>query len=183
MSEIKPWARESSRVVAECRIFSVSESTSISPNTGNRHAFYFINSADWVNIVPITANDEVVFIRQFRHGSQGISLEIPGGMVDPGEKPKVAAVRECLEESGFEAGVVSSLGELNPNPAIFPNRLHTFLARDCRQIAQIANTSTEHTEVVMVPLSDLPSLLERGEIDHALVAATLWRLLYQLEKG
>jgi stalled ribosome rescue protein Dom34 len=70
------------------------------------------------------------------------------------------------------------MGVLNPNPAIFPNRLHTYVARECRAIAEIANTSTEHTEVVLIGLDELPSLLEGGAIDHALVVATLWRLLY-----
>lgn len=178
MSEIKPWARKETRQLADCRVFSVSESTSICPRTDDEHQFYFIDSADWVNIVPITEDEQVVFIRQFRHGSEKITLEIPGGMVDPGEDPEVAAVRECLEESGYEARSFSSLGVLNPNPAIFPNRLHTFVARECLPIAEIANTSTEHTELVLVPMADLPKLLESGEIDHALVAATLWRLLY-----
>lgn len=178
MSDIKPWIRKDSKQLADCRVFSVSESTSVCPRTQDEHRFYFIETADWVNIVPITSDGEVVFIRQFRHGSEKITLEIPGGMVDPGEDPQVAAVRECLEESGYEAGSVESLGVLNPNPAIFPNRLHTYLAEDCRAVADIANTSTEHTEVVLVRYEDLPRLLESGEIDHALVVATLWRVLY-----
>ncbi|MDG1234220.1 MAG: NUDIX hydrolase, partial [Pseudomonadales bacterium] len=99
MSEIRPWIRKASRKLVDCRVFTVNESASISPRTGNEHNFFFIDSADWVNIVPITVDDEVVFVRQFRHGSEAISLEIPGGMVDPGEDPQVAAVRECMEES------------------------------------------------------------------------------------
>ena len=178
MSEIKPWIRKFTRQLADCRIFSVSESTSVCPRTDDEHRFYFIDTADWVNIVPITEDGDVVFIRQFRHGSEKITLEIPGGMIDPGEDPQAAAVRECLEESGYEAGPVESLGVLNPNPAIFPNRLHTFLARVCRAIADIANTSTEHTEVVLLPLKELPLRMQNGEIDHALVVATLWRMLY-----
>ena len=162
----------------DCRVFTVSESTSISPRTGNDHKFFYIDTADWVNIVPITADDEVVFVRQFRHGSQEISLEIPGGMVDLGEDPQVAAVRECLEESGYQAGSVESLGVLNPNSALFPNKLHTYVARRVEAIGEIANTSSEHTEVELVPMKDLPGLLQSGAIDHALVAATLWKLLY-----
>ena len=100
-------------------------------------------------------------------------------MIDPGEDPETAAVRECLEESGYRAGKVEPLGVLNPNPAIFPNRLHTFLARDCDRVGEIANTSTEHTEVELVHLDRLPEMLRSGEIDHALVVATLWRVLYQ----
>ena len=182
MSNIGVWRRKKIRRLADCRVFSVSESTSVSPQTGDEHNFYCIDSADWVNIVPITPDREVVFVRQFRHGSEKITLEIPGGMVDPGEAPAVAAVRECLEESGYRAESVDSLGILNPNPAIFPNRLHTYVARNCTPVAEIANTSTEHTELLLVPLADLPVMLQSGEIDHALVAATLWRLLYQ-EKG
>ena len=178
MSEILPWVRKTSRKLVDCRVFTVSESTSISPRTGNDHKFFYIDTADWVNIVPITADDEVVFVRQFRHGSQGISLEIPGGMIDSGEEPQVAAVRECLEESGYQAGSVESLGVLNPNPALFPNKLHTYVARRVEAIGEIANTSTEHTEVELVPMKDLPGLLQSGAIDHALVAATLWKLLY-----
>ena len=165
-------------MLADCRIFSVSEATSICPQTQDEHQFYFIETADWVNVVPITHEGEVVFIRQFRHGSEKITLEIPGGMIDPGEDARVAARRECLEESGYEASVVESLGVLNPNPAIFPNRLHTFVARDCHRVADIENTSTEHTEVELIPLSEIASRMENGEIDHALVVATLWRMLY-----
>ncbi len=179
MSEIKPWVRKSTRQLADCRIFNVNESTSVCPRTQNEHRFFFIETADWVNIVPITTDNQVVFIRQFRHGSGDITLEIPGGMVDPGEDPGTAAVRECMEESGFRAAETRSLGVLNPNPAIFPNKLHTFIATGCERVAEIANTSTEHTEVELVPLDALPDLLQRGVIDHALVVATLWRVLYE----
>ncbi|SVC25030.1 uncharacterized protein METZ01_LOCUS277884, partial [marine metagenome] len=179
VTEIGIWKRKSSRRLADCRVFTLSESVSICPRTSDEHQFYFIDSADWVNIVPVTSDQEVVFVRQFRHGSEKITLEIPGGMVDPGEDPQVAAVRECMEESGYEAGTVKPLGILNPNPAIFRNRLHTYVAKDCSPVAEIANTSTEHTELVLVPMTDLPDMLQSGEIDHALVAATLWRLLYQ----
>lgn len=178
MSQIKPWVRKETRLLADCRIFTLSESTSVCPQTRDEHQFYFIETADWVNIVPITTDNEVVFIRQFRHGNEQITLEIPGGMVDPGEDASVAAVRECLEESGYRAGRVESLGVLSPNPAIFPNRLHTYVARGCEKVAEIENTSTEHTEVELVPMDRIASLLQSGEIDHALVVATLWRFLY-----
>ena len=179
MTEIGLWKRKSTRRLANCRVFSVSESVSVCPRTGHEHQFYFIDTVDWVNVIPVTDDQEVVFVRQFRHGSEEVTLEIPGGMIDPGEDPQVAAIRECLEESGYQTERVESLGVLNPNPAIFPNRLHTYLARGCVPIAEIANTSTEHTEVVLVPMADLPQILQSGEIDHALVAATLWRWLYQ----
>ena len=82
--EIEAWRRQQRRVIADCRIFTVNESTSVSPLTQNEHLFYFLETADWVNVVPVTDYDEVVLVRQFRHGAERITLEIPGGMVDPG---------------------------------------------------------------------------------------------------
>ena len=129
VSSVDPWKRVGTKVLSDCRVFTLKESRSVCPRTQDEHDFYFIDSADWVNLVPITAAGEVVLIRQYRHGSQNVTLEIPGGLVDPGEDPRDAVVRECLEETGYGAGEVSSLGVLNPNPALFPNRLHTCVAR------------------------------------------------------
>lgn len=179
---IKTWPRKASRQIAECRIFDLFESTAVSPETGNDHHFYYIETADWVNIVPITDNNEVVCIRQFRHGNEAVTLEIPGGMVDPGEDPAVSALRECREETGYSGEEVTSLGVLAPNPALFANRLHTFVARGVKPAGDIQNTATEKTEVVLVPIDDLPQLLIGGEIDHALVVATLWRFLHLQDK-
>jgi 8-oxo-dGTP pyrophosphatase MutT (NUDIX family) len=137
-----------------------------------------LDTVDWVNVLPITPDQEVVFVRQYRHGSDALSLEIPGGMVDPGEAPVVSAARECLEESGFRASHLTSLGILNPNPAVFNNRLHTFVAENVVVDGDIQNTATEQTEVVLVPVVELTNYLLDGRIDHALVAATLWRYLY-----
>lgn len=179
--EVKLWERKHTRQLADCRIFTVNESTEESPHTGEAHQFYYLNSPDWVNVAPITSANELVCVRQYRHGSEQITIEIPGGMVDPGENPKQAAVRECLEETGFEADELISLGVLAPNPAFLSNRLHTFVAPNARRVADILNTSTEHTEVQLIPLKQLSDFLISGEIDHALIAATLWRLLYSLK--
>lgn len=179
--EIKAWASKRTRQLADCRIFTLDEKTAVSPLTGEEHTFYRINTGDWVNIAPITAANELVCIRQFRHGSEQITIEIPGGMVDLGEDPKAAAARECLEETGFQCDELIPLGELAPNPALFPNRLHTFLAPNAKRVAEINNTSTEQTEVQLIPMEQLPEFLVSGEIDHALVVATLWRLLYFLK--
>ena len=175
---ITPWTRLATKVLLDLRIMKVQEVTAISPKTGNEHGFFVLDTVDWVNVLPITPDQEVVFVRQYRHGSDAISLEIPGGMVDPGEAPIVSAARECLEESGFRASDLKSLGVLNPNPAVFNNQLHTFVAEDVVIEADIQNTATEQTEVVLVPVADLTSYLLDGRIDHALVAATLWRYLY-----
>ncbi|HEY7671509.1 MAG TPA: NUDIX hydrolase [Gammaproteobacteria bacterium] len=177
MSHAKPWREIGSQQLLDCRIFQVYRSTAVSPHTGAAHDFAQIRSVDWVQVIPITAAGEVVMVRQYRAGSGTITLEIPGGLLDAGEDPAAAAARECLEETGYAAKTVQPMGAMNPNPALFTNRLHSFYALDVERVAGIKNEHTEHTEAVLVPLKELEELLRENRIDHALVAATLWRYL------
>lgn len=164
------WQRRSSDIIADCRVFRVRRDVSVSPHRGSEHDFFVLESSDWINIIPLTAAGEVVMIEQYRHGSEEVTLEIPGGMVDAGESPQAAAVREMLEETGYAAtGEVVSLGKVRPNPAIHNNWIHTFLARDVSLRQKPVIESTEHTVVRLVALTDIPRLIRDGSINHALV--------------
>ncbi len=116
-------------------------------------------------------------VRQYRHGSQQVTLEIPGGVIDPGEAPDEAAVRECLEETGYVVNKVSSLGVLSPNPALFDNRLYTFTGKVVSKAEKVHVSATENPEVELVSVARARQYLLDGTIDHALVCTTLWRLL------
>lgn len=174
---IKNWDRKKSDRLQRTRILELFQASDVSPYSGKIHDFVYIGAPDWVNMVPVTPEDEVVLIRQYRHGSQCVTLEIPGGMVDPGEQPSRAAARECQEETGFAAGSVHSLGKLNPNPALFNNSLHTFCGRVSPGGITSHVSETERTSVELVPVEGIRSLLLDGTIDHSLVCATLWRFL------
>jgi 8-oxo-dGTP pyrophosphatase MutT (NUDIX family) len=164
------WRRQSSEIIADCRVFRVRRDVSVSPHRGAEHDFFVLECADWINIIPLTARDEVVMIEQYRHGSEEVTLEIPGGMVDAGESPQAAAAREMLEETGYAATrEVVSLGKVRPNPALHNNWIHTFLARDVSLRQKPVIESTEHTVVKLVPLADIPRLISNGSINHALV--------------
>jgi len=179
MAGPKPWREIRREPMASCRIFDVERSVAASPVDGSEHDYYRVLSHDWVQIIPITEAGEVVMVRQYRHGSSSIVLEIPGGLIDAGEDPADAAIRECLEETGYLAPAVESLGSINPNPAIHAHRLYSFYATGVRKVAEIQNTATEYTEVELVPVGRIAGLIEDGTIDHALVAQTLWRYLFE----
>jgi 8-oxo-dGTP pyrophosphatase MutT (NUDIX family) len=178
MKRLKPWREVRREPLLDCRIFKVERSVAVSPVDGSEHDYYRVLSSDWVQIIPITEHNEVVMVRQYRHGSSSLVLEIPGGLIDPGEDPAAAAIRECLEETGYLADCACPFGAINPNPAIHPQRLHSFYARGVRKVGEVQNTATEYTEVELVPLDRIAELLRAGEIDHSLVAATLWRFLH-----
>jgi 8-oxo-dGTP pyrophosphatase MutT (NUDIX family) len=148
------------------------------PGSAAAHPFYSIEADSWVNVVPITRDEQVVMVRQYRHGSREVTLEIPGGIVDPGEEPAAAAARELVEETGHRAIRMRALGSLNPNPALFGNRVYTFLAEAVERVCDVMNGPLEETVVELVPVREVPALVRSGEIDHALVIAALhWWML------
>ncbi len=171
----KPWQVISSTRDRSYRVFSLRTDLAVSPRTGKKHHFFVLESSSWVNVIPLTPQDEVVMVRQYRHGTQNVTLEIPGGLVESTDSPKDAAVRELMEETGYGAGDILSLGLVYPNPAIQNNACYTYLARDVFPAGDQALDDKEDIEVVVRPLSDIPRMIKRGEITHALVVAAFYR--------
>jgi ADP-ribose pyrophosphatase len=180
---IKPWKCIRSQPAQSFRVFSIRTDTTISPRTGTEHDFYIIESRDWINVIPLTTDHQVVMIRQYRHGSREVTLEIPGGLSDPGDTPEKAAARELLEETGYQAKEWTKIGVVNPNPAIFNNRCYTFLAQDIKKIAAPTPDQAEDIEVILIPLSKIPELIRKGEIDHAIVITAFSLYFLQFQGG
>lgn len=169
----RKWLTLGTERVYATPIFDLHKRRSSHPKRGERD-FFVIDPSDWVNIIPLTAKREVVLVRQFRHGIGAFTLEIPGGMIDPGDiDPAAAGRREMQEECGFDTDDLVPLGRVHPNPAIQPNFCYSFLARNVKRVrAPHANPDgSEETEVVVVPLKSIKGLIATGKITHALVIA------------
>ena len=173
---VKPWRRLRTERLQRCRIFDL-DRVLFEPQDGrDAREFYVVEAPDWINVVPLTEDQRVVLVRQFRFGANALTLEIPGGMCDEGEEPRVSALRELREETGYGTRDLVDLGFVHPNPAIQSNRCHTFLARNVTRVGDPAPEGDEAFEIVTVPLADVPGLIRDGAITHALVIAAFYRL-------
>jgi 8-oxo-dGTP pyrophosphatase MutT (NUDIX family) len=167
----------------ETPVFSIRRDRKRRGREERKHDFYLIESVDWVNVIPLTDDDEVVFVDVYRHGIEGPSLEIPGGMIDPeDDSPAAAAAREMREETGFIADELVPLGVVHPNPALQHNRCFHFLGKGARSIGAPSLDETEDIDLVHVPRAEIPRLVEEGRIMHALVVSCFY-LFLQKEGG
>jgi 8-oxo-dGTP pyrophosphatase MutT (NUDIX family) len=171
-----PWTRLSTHTLGDHRIFKLRQDRLVSPRTGGEHDFVVLETPDWVNVLAVTPADKVVLIKQYRVGTAAVTIEVPGGMVDPGESPADAAVRELLEETGYAGPELVDLGWVEPNPAIQTNRCHTFLVQGAVLTRSPALEEREDIDVEEMPLSEIPRLIQGGAIRHALVCVAFQKL-------
>ena len=180
MAEVDRWETLESEQLADCRVFSVrrddKQRVSLDQQrAGQRHSFFVIDSPNWINVVALDRAGDVVLIEQYRQGTDSVTLEVPGGLVDPGEDPLQSAIRELREETGYVSDAWHHLGTTLPNPAIQSNRLDTFLALNAVQAERPEFDTTEHIEVTVASLDSALDMVVSGEIDHALVIVALHR--------
>ncbi|MEX2445681.1 MAG: NUDIX hydrolase [Alkalispirochaeta sp.] len=145
---------------------------------GREADYYVMDAPDWANVVALTEDSWgrqcFIMVRQFRHGSMAVSLEFPGGVVDPGEDPAAAIVRELKEETGYVSEHVHYLGSVNPNPALMGNRCHTYLAEDCSHPGDGQDLDeNEIIDVELVPVEEIVGGTRNGEFDHAMMHVAL----------
>lgn len=165
------WRKVSSRRMVECSVFDLDRASFVPPEGGAPRDFWVLSAPDWINVVPLTDEGEVLMVRQYRFAVGELTLEIPGGMCDGRESAAAAAARELREETGYEARSWTPLGWVHPNPPLQTNRCHTFLARGLALAGPARPDPDERLELVRVRLESVPALMRDGTITHALVLA------------
>ena len=172
---IHPWKKLSTKKLGDFRIFTIRSDAKISPRTGKEHDFFVLDSVDWVNVIAITPQNEIVLVEQFRHGSETVELEIPGGIMDvTDESPVATGVRELREETGYEGKNAQLIGKVFANPAIMSNTCFTVLVQNCDLRHDVKFDSGEDLITRLVPVSEIPDLVSSGKIAHSLVVVALY---------
>lgn len=174
---IQHWKKLRSKPLGDFRIFTIRADDCISPRTGKKHKVFVIDAVDWVNVIATTPNDELIMVEQYRHGSDTVELEIPGGMMDEGESSAViTGLRELKEETGYEGDSKKArvIGKIYPNPAIMSNTAHTILVENCVLKHNTVFDDGEDLLTKLVPISKIPDLVSAGKIRHSLVVVALY---------
>lgn len=177
MSEIPPlpkrWQRLRSEPHATTRIFDVTRAIYRHPDRANERDFFVINAPDWVNVIALTPDHQLVLVKQFRYGIDDFSVEIPGGVIDSGEDCVAAGLRELREETGFVGDRARLLGSVHPNPAMQNNRCHLVLVENARREAGLEWDPDEEFEILTKPVDEVYALAYGGGITHAMVLDAL----------
>lgn len=170
---MKRWKKEQTLEIYRNHMFSLNRTRCRHPAKGMIHNFFSLETVDWINVVATTEEGRFILVRQHRLGIDEITLEIPGGMVDPGDTPEQSAARELAEETGYRAGSMTLLKTLSANPAILTNRLHIFHAADCVCSGDQRLDAAEDIEVALASREEILEMLRNGDIHHSLVVAAL----------
>jgi ADP-ribose pyrophosphatase len=178
--EPSPWDIQENTLHADCRIFEVRKQRLKRRSDGLEGDFFVLDTNDWVNVLALTPDDKIILVRQFRYGSKEQSLEPPGGVVERGEDPLVAGLRELQEETGYVGEEPKLLGVVRPNAAILSNRCHVILVRNAQKTAELNFDQHEELVTELYPVRVLKEMVRRGEITHSIGLNSIMMLLLEL---
>jgi len=174
---VPSWKLVKQALQYKTRIFDLFMRDMHYPEEGLDGSFVTLKAPDWINVIALTEENDVVLVEQYRFGIEEATLELPGGMVDPGEDALATAKRELLEETGYWSEHWEQLGKVSSNPAIQTNYTHTFLASNCVFKQQQALGEHEFIKVHVMPWDEFLSLARAGVVHHSLVVAAIAKYL------
>lgn len=182
MNDFK-WEIEKSKYLIKDRWLKLRADTCKMPNGQMVDPYYVLEYPDWVNVVAITVDKQIVFVKQYRHALQQTLLELPCGNVEPGdETPMRAASRELLEETGYACTKLIQIGKLSPNPATHTNLTYCFLGIGAKRESEPKLDETEQIQTILIPIDKAMDIIEKGELLQALHVSSLLLSLQRFGK-
>jgi 8-oxo-dGTP pyrophosphatase MutT (NUDIX family) len=180
---IRHWEILNRKTLHDFKLMQIEGKEVLSPRTGKSMNVMAIHFPAWVVVLALTAEQEVIMVNQYRHGTEAVHLELPGGLVDPDEpSPLQAAQRELLEETGYGSRDFRLMGECFPQPAILSNKCHFYLARDAEFQQAPALDEGEDLEVVKILVDDIPLRIQSNSIDNGMSLLAFYYFWMQKKK-
>ena len=165
------WETKSIKTILSTVVFDVTEQHNRASD-GTEGNYIVMNAPDWVIVIP-KLGENFLMVKPWRHGEKALSIEFPGGVIDKGEKPEAAALRELEEETGYKVGKLTKLGIANPNPALFSNHVHFFLAESLTPTGTQHLDSDEFINYLELPIKTVIQAIGTKEFSHALMGTAL----------
>jgi len=167
LADVQPWTLLSRRILLDRRWLKITEDCVKLPNGTVIDEFHVLHSPNWAAVIAVTDSEEIVLVEQYRHGLGRTSLELPSGVIDPGELPLGAAQRELFEETGYRAREWTALFDASPEPSRSTHRAFFFVARGVELAGEAQPETTEVINVTRRSVDSVLSDLSEGRIDHA----------------
>jgi ADP-ribose pyrophosphatase len=184
MAKLDKWKLIKSEMVLNHRWCQVRRDEVELPNGKVIDDFFVHIKPDVALVLPITVNNEIVFVRQYRHAVDDFFIELPAGGFEPEkESAELAALRELEEETGYAARGIKKIATLYDRPSKDTNRTHLFLAEDVVEVSEQSLDITEEIEVVLIPVDEVLGKIENGKICVAGTVAALLLGLNYLRRG
>jgi 8-oxo-dGTP pyrophosphatase MutT (NUDIX family) len=177
---LKPWHVLASRYLLRDRWLTVRADDCVTESGVTVAPYYVLEYPDWAHVAAFDAEGRLLIVRQYRHALGRVCVELPGGIVDPGEAPLVAVQRELAEETGYRADRWEALGAFSPNPATHTNTLYGFLAQDVIHNSLPSLDSTETLMHEFISVESLMKMIATGEFAQGLQVGTVLLALQRL---
>ena len=177
---MEKWTTLKEEAKLKAKVFQYVQVERQSPLSGKRGLFDRLDCNSWVNIIARKEDNTFVFVRQYRQGTDEVTEEIPGGAIDKGEDPLIAAKRELEEETGHQSDSWKLLGVIDPNPAILSNQCYVFFADQVKLTGTQQFDELEEIELTYFTYQQVKEKIRQGKVTHSLVLAAF--LLFEFDQ-
>lgn len=178
-SELR-WKKESSKTVYHDQWLQVRSDSASFPDGRVIDPYYVVEIPDWCNVVVVTKDDKLILVRQYRYAADQVTLELPGGIIEPGETPLNSVRREMEEETGYTSGDIEFLMQVSPNPALHNNTAWFYLARNAEPSGTQQFDALEDLDIVAVSKDELFALLDENKLQHGVQVGAVYKALEKL---